>query len=192
MGLDNSVSTFAVIQQDLEKFLKLSAVPSIWKYQLLAYCTDGSVTNLYSGGDFKEFYAMMNTSTIPVNCADCSGPIDGSVDLTTVYNSAVQGIGRNVRGMIVYYTESQKTLAVSLDDFVVASRAYRQELFVFTGYYNETSPTPLPPGNANISLAAISTGGFYVQSLVDTARYILKISDDVSKLVELSKLPETL
>ncbi|CAI2352148.1 unnamed protein product [Caenorhabditis sp. 36 PRJEB53466] len=166
--IDAGVSTFSVVQEDVAQFLRLeAAIPSIWKYQLLTYCADGSVTNLYSGGAFDKF----NASLLTTSNVECSAPAQpGAVDLTKVYQTAVRGLGRNVRGLIALYTESSEMIGVDLSDFIAASRTYRQELFVFTG-----TDASLVKLNDSISEAALSTGGFLVQTLISSSSYLLTI-----------------
>uniref|UniRef100_A0A8R1HGY3 EGF-like domain-containing protein n=1 Tax=Caenorhabditis japonica TaxID=281687 RepID=A0A8R1HGY3_CAEJA len=135
----------------------LTTLDKIWKYQLFIYCADGRVDMLYSGSSLKLFQAAFDSHPI------CNAQaVKGAIDLTKVYTTAVQGIGRNVKGVIAYFSQVSNMLSVSLDEFIPASQTYQQQVFVFG--VDEDSGSKVVRLNETIAQAAMSTGGFLIQS----------------------------
>ncbi|CAL2031404.1 unnamed protein product [Caenorhabditis brenneri] len=162
------------------KGLGFADLKEVWKYQLLTICADGIYDMLYSGSDLKAFQDML------VKYADtyraCQVPAaDGVHDLTSIYQRAVQGIGRNVKGIIVYYTEASSMINVTLNDFITASQPYQQQLFVYA--INEGNSPGKLLGNDSIVQAAMSTGGFLIHSF---------ITDELTTFIDKSFIPSLL
>ncbi|EFP03819.1 hypothetical protein CRE_28693 [Caenorhabditis remanei] len=165
VGLENA-NGFLVLDdaQVLFGLNNVSSLSSVWKYQLLTICADGIFDMVYSGSDldkFKTIFTDPNYLTVARTCN--ASPTNGSHDLTTIYKEAVKGIGRNVKGIIVYYSEVSSMINVTLDGFILASQPYQQQMFVYA--VTETSIVPLNNADS-ISQAAMSTGGFLIQSYI--------------------------
>ncbi|KAF1755583.1 hypothetical protein GCK72_012033 [Caenorhabditis remanei] len=159
VGLENVNGP--IVQEDAQILFGLSETapfPSVWKYQLLTICADGTFDMVYSGSDLVQFRKMFAT-----NIACNASPTDGAHDLTTIYKESVKGIGRNVKGIIVYFSEASNMINVTLDDFILASQPYQQQMFVYA--VTETSIVPLS-NDVAIAQAAMSTGGFLIQSYI--------------------------
>ncbi|KAK6740251.1 hypothetical protein RB195_008614 [Necator americanus] len=99
---------------------------TIWRYQLILYCSNGNVLPLYIGGNFTDFNAAMSSRT-----GFCSQVKDDEFNLANIYRAAVTGLGRFVRGMIIFYNEAPYLMNVDLEEFIAISKVYRQELFIY-------------------------------------------------------------
>ncbi|ULT92901.1 hypothetical protein L3Y34_002825 [Caenorhabditis briggsae] len=181
LATDNNYHTYTVVVgleqangflvlDDAQKLFGLSCLDSlsyVWKYQLLTVCADGKYDMLYSGSNLKNFKDMFflasNDSKVARPCNTLAQ--DGVHDLTDIYKQSVKGIGRNVKGIIVYFSEASKMINVTLEDFITASQPYQQQFFVYA--IDETEIFPLTGGD-NIVKAAMSTGGFLIQSYIDS------------------------
>ncbi|CAI2352144.1 unnamed protein product [Caenorhabditis sp. 36 PRJEB53466] len=178
LAIDNSYHTYTVVLglevsnsltlvlEDAQTYFGLSGLlpvdlKTVWKYQLITYCADGYVDMIYAGSDLQAFQNSFEFTTSMRACDADATP--GAVDLTSVYKKAVEGVGRNTRGVIVYYSEVSNLLNVTLDAFVTASQAYEQQLFV----YGLDESSSLVPMNDGIAQAAMTTGGFLIQSIID-------------------------
>ncbi|EGT52337.1 hypothetical protein CAEBREN_00115 [Caenorhabditis brenneri] len=146
--------------------LTFDKLSEVWKYQLLTICADG----VYMLVKYADTYRA------------CQVPAaDGVHDLTSIYQRAVQGIGRNVKGIIVYYTEASSMINVTLNDFITASQPYQQQLFVYA--INEGNSPGKLLGNDSIVQAAMSTGGFLIHSF---------ITDELTTFIDKSFIPSLL
>ncbi|PIC31180.1 hypothetical protein B9Z55_011956 [Caenorhabditis nigoni] len=164
VGLDQA-NGFLPLDDAQELFGSLDSLSHVWKYQLLTVCADGKYDMLYSGSDLKNFKDMFNDTNYLKIARTCNTPAQAGVhDLTDIYKQSVKGIGRNVKGIIVYFSEVSKMINVTLDDFITASQPYQQQLFVYA--FDESAIIPLTVGDSVVK-AAMSTGGFLIQSFID-------------------------
>ncbi|CDH93371.1 EGF-like domain-containing protein [Caenorhabditis elegans] len=156
-------------------------LPEVWKYQLLTICADGVFDMIYSGSDLGEFQRLFTSPNYELLARTCNTPPSPGVnDLTTIYKEAVKGIGRNVKGIIVYFSEVSSMINVTLDEFIAASQPYQQQFFVYA--VDETS-MPILPNGERIAKAAMTTGGFLIQSY---------ITDDVKGHLDTQFIPDFL
>uniref|UniRef100_A0A1I7T098 EGF-like domain-containing protein n=1 Tax=Caenorhabditis tropicalis TaxID=1561998 RepID=A0A1I7T098_9PELO len=177
IGLESAGGT--LVYDDGAEFFSLKLpdnLPNIWKYQLMTICADGVYDMIYSGSDLSEFKKLFKTYGRPCN----TRAANGVHDLTSIYQQAVKGVGRNVKGIIVYYSEVSSMINVTLDDFIRASQSYQQQMFV---YAIDEGDGPTPVTNEDIIKAAMSTGGFLINS---------NINDKVDGNIEPSLIPDLL
>ncbi|KAL6728334.1 hypothetical protein Aduo_010115 [Ancylostoma duodenale] len=132
--------------------------PTVWRYQLILYCDNGKVIPVYVGGSFKDFTNAVKSKPSQIVC---EGPAKSpSFDINGVYRAAVTGLGRLIRGMIMFYNELPSQMKVDLEKFIVMSRIYRQELFVYALDTTKTKERPLPYESFSaVRDAAFITGG---------------------------------
>ncbi|CAI5449094.1 unnamed protein product [Caenorhabditis angaria] len=161
IGTDGTIPYFKFAAKNAQTYFGLgSNIATIWRFQLFAQCSDGQLQNLYSGGSYNDFSTVFKSPNLLLKCNVTSTNI---VDLSNVYSSVVSGLGKNVRGAIVYYTEIPTSINVSTSALLSLAQTYQQQLFVVS--VDETTPiTSLDP---SISQAAIATGGFLIQSYLN-------------------------
>ncbi|EYC00104.1 hypothetical protein Y032_0118g773 [Ancylostoma ceylanicum] len=129
---------------------------TVWRYQLILYCDNGKVLPVYAGGSFKDFANAVKSKPRQIFCDNSKKDEDGAFDINTVYRAAVNGLGRVVRGMIVFYNELPTQMKVNLEEFIVMSRVYRQELFI---YALDTTNTLPYADFSDVRNATFITGG---------------------------------
>ncbi|VDO47115.1 unnamed protein product [Haemonchus placei] len=114
---------------------------------------------VYIGGSFDEFSKAMKSDLRGLGIF-CSGTAyqENPFDLTDVFQAAVSGLGRLVRGIIVFYTEKQTYMQVDMERFISISRNYRQEMYLVA--MDPSGQDSLPYDDfKNLRAAAFSTGG---------------------------------
>ncbi|XGW17273.1 hypothetical protein V3C99_002127 [Haemonchus contortus] len=150
----------SVLLEDASNIVSLKSEPStIWRYQLIVYCDNKKALPVYIGGSFDEFNKAIKSDpgSLGIFCSETANPED-PFDLTDVFQAAVSGLGRLVRGIIVFYTEKQSYMQVDLEKFISVSRNYRQELY--TVAIDPNGKESLPYDNfKDLRAATFSTGG---------------------------------
>ncbi|RCN30684.1 hypothetical protein ANCCAN_23548 [Ancylostoma caninum] len=131
---------------------------TVWRYQLILYCDNGKVLPVYVGGSFKDFCNAVKSKPDQIVC---ESPVENpSFDINSIYRAAVTGLGRLVCGMIVFYNELASQMKVDLEKFIVMSRVYRQQLFVYALDTTKTKMHPIPYANFSaVRDAVFITGG---------------------------------
>nr|CDJ88706.1 Protein C49C3.4 [Haemonchus contortus] len=148
----------SVLLEDASNIVSLkSEPPTIWRYQLIVYCDNKKALPVYIGGSFDEFNKEMKSDLGGLFCSATTVQED-PFDLTDVFQAAVSGLGRLVRGIIVFYTEKQTSMQVDLERFISISRNYRQELYLVAMDPNGVDSLPYDDFK-DLRAATFSTGG---------------------------------
>ncbi|KAK6015857.1 hypothetical protein OSTOST_18669, partial [Ostertagia ostertagi] len=131
IGVDSiNYGVESVLLSDASNIASLKAKPStVWRYQLIVYCDNKIALPVYIGGNYDEFNKAMKSDLRNLYCIR-SEQQQGPFNLADVFQVAVGGLGRLVRGLIIFYTENQTYMKVDLEEFISVTRSYRQELYL--------------------------------------------------------------
>ena len=166
----------------LKLLVPTASVENIWQYQLFAACPNGdswlfsgfemipaSVTTLFIGTNFDLFKnSFANVTQL------CSEGNATDYDLTNVYERVVSSVGKQQRGLIVFYHEmdeatTQKVTVNDTDAFIRRAQQYQQQvsreemretlvqMYVFNVF--DSSFMPPSPITSELISALMSTGG---------------------------------
>ncbi|KAK5978181.1 hypothetical protein GCK32_007558 [Trichostrongylus colubriformis] len=168
---------------DASDMVSVEAEPStIWRYQLILYCDNKIAVPVYIGGSYEEFNKAMKSN------AFCTAPKRQPFDMVDVFQTAVNGLGRLVRGLIVFYTEKQADMQVNLERFISVSRNYRQEMYLIA--VDETSGQLAYDDFTDLRAAVFATGGNIL--FVDSSPPGISVfSDMISSVTSLALLAPT-